>query len=124
MPKKKKLLIIGTISIAVVLIAVLFIWLFVIPEKLMEFKSNDGNISVVISRYKAIGPFADPDYNIKIKKKGEVFDKTLLSENFEYSSFKQGQLKENDVEIKWYDDHVEVLVEFAKGRWHSFKAGL
>ena len=124
MAKKKKLLIIGIISLAVLLITALIIWLFVIPEKLLEYTSDDGNITVSISRSKAIGPFADADYNIKIKKKGGLFDKTLLSENFEYDDFHLGQLDDSRVKIQWYDNHVEVLIGITKHNdgWHSFKA--
>lgn len=120
--KHKKLLIIGAVSLAVILIAALFIWLFVLPEKLLEYTSSDSNITVVISQYKAIAPFADPDYNIKIKKNDGIFGTTLLNEDFWFDSFHHGQLDENDIEIKWYDDYVEVFIKFSKGGWHSFKA--
>ena len=124
MAKKKKLLIIGIISLAVLLITALIIWLFVIPEKLLEYTSDDGNITVSISRSKDIGPFADSDYNIKIKKKGGLFDKTLLSENFDYDDFHLGQLDDSRVKIQWYDNHVEVLIGITKHNegWHSFTA--
>lgn len=121
MTKRKKRIIAAAV-LGAVLLTIFFIWLFIIPHKLMSFTSDDGKISVVISQYKAIGPFAEPDYNIKIKKKGGLFDKTLLSESFEYDAFHHGQLDENDIEIKWYDDHVEVLIEFSKGRCHRFTA--
>ena len=87
----------------------------------MEFSSGDGNFTVVISRPKIFGT-SDSDYNIKIKKTDGIFGTTLLSESFEYDAFHNGQLDENDIEIKWYDDHVEVFIKFTKGGWHSFTA--
>lgn len=121
MTKRKKRIIAAAV-LGAVLLTIFFIWLFIIPHKLMSFTSDDGKISVVISQYKAIGPFAEPDYNIKIKETGGVFDKTLLSENFEYSSFKHGKLEKNNIDIEWNDDNVVVLIEFAKGRCHRFTA--
>ncbi len=93
------------------------------PVKLMEFSSSDGSISVVISRHKIFAP-SGSDYNIKIKKKGGLFDKTLLSENFDYDDFHLGELDDGRVKIQWYDDHVEVLVGISKHneKWHSFTA--
>lgn len=114
---KKQIVIVALISVFSI---VGLIWCLT-PVKLMEFSSSDGSIRVVISRHKIFAP-SGSDYNIKIKKKGGLFDKTLLSESFEYDAFHHGQLDENDIEIKWYDDHVEVLIEFSKGRWHRFTA--
>lgn len=124
MPKKKKLLIIGIISLAVILIAALLIWLFVIPEKLLEYTSDNGNVTVVISRYKSYAPFDMPDYNIKIKKNDGFFGTTLLNEDFWYDSFHLGELDDSRVEIRWYDDHVEVLIGITKHNEnrHSFTA--
>jgi len=123
MAKKKKLLIIGIISLAVLLITALIIWLFVIPEKLLEYTSDDGNVTVVISRPKIFG-LSDSDYNIKIKKNDGIFGTTLLSENFEYDDFHLGQLDDSRVKIQWYDNHVEVLIGITKHNegWHSFTA--
>ena len=91
------------------------------PVKLMEFSSSDGSIRVVISRHKIFAP-SGSDYNIKIKKNDGIFGTTLLNEDFWFDSFHHGQLDENDIEIKWYDDYVEVFIKFSKGRWHSFTA--
>ncbi len=117
---KKQIVIVALISVFSI---VGLIWCLT-PVKLMEFSSSDGSITVVISRPKVFGPFADSDYNIKIKKKGGLFDKTLLSESFEYDDFHLGQLDDSRVKIQWYENHVEVLIGITKHNegWHSFKA--
>ena len=113
---KKNILIIGSIVLASAIItAIIFL---IMPTKVMEFHSDDNKVTITISRYKAIGPFADPDYIIEIAKDG----KSLLNKSFEHNSFKRGELKESDINIQWYDDHVTVLIKKTKGAFSEFTA--
>ena len=116
---KKQIVIVALIGIISI---VGLIWCLT-PVKLLEYTSDDGNVTVVISRHKIFAP-SGSDYNIKIKKKGGLFDKTLLSENFDYDDFHLGQLDDSRVKIQWYDNHVEVLIGITKHNegWHSFTA--
>lgn len=120
MHKKKAVILVVSIAFAVILIAVIIYIL--IPIEIMKFHFDDNRITITISRYKAIGPFADPDYNIKIEETGKVFDQTLLDEDFEHNTFKHGILKESSVSIEWYDDHVDVLIKKTKGAYKVFTA--
>lgn len=123
MTKKKKIACIAGVCIAIISIVIIILF-FLIPKKLMEFRSDDGSIKVTISEYRELGPFANAvgDYNITIKKKGSAFDKTLLDEDFTFSSFKLGHFDEDYVNIQWYSDHVVVTIDTTKGHKKSYVA--
>ena len=102
-----------TFSVLLILLVFAIVKYFVTPRTVLEFQSEDGEITVRITEKRSLfqaGPKHEYDYGLVVTKKRFPFDKVLCDEDFVFKIDGAG-IDESCVNLEWSSWRVHIVID-------------